>query len=351
MILAINPGSTSTKIGVFKNEQKIFEEIIRHDVEILNHFETTFDQLEFRTNAIKESLNKHGIDISNLIAIACRGGLTPRVEGGTYLVTSELCEYLKDTPHQHPSNLAAVIGKSIADFCEINAYFVDGIMTYEIDEICSYSGHKELMLRSGCHALNQKAVARDYAKAQQMRYEDINIIVAHMGGGITVGAHKNGRIIDVNDGIDEGPFTPERTGSLPVRQLVDLCFSQKYTHEEMKKFIQGQGGLVSYLGHSDVKRAVEESETDPYVKKVLDAMILQIAGEIGKRAVTLNGDVKAIILTGGLAYSEYITSEISKRVQFIASTVIYPGEKELEALVAGVNRILNEEDEVRIVKF
>ncbi len=350
-ILTINPGSTSTKIGCFDEEQLVFEEVLRHDVAELQKFPTVPSQFEFRKEAIINALAKNNIELSSLTAIACRGGVTKPITSGTYIVTDAVCEFQRTTPYQHPANLASIIGKNIANELGIEAYFVDSPMTYEILPICSYSGHSAMRRFSRGHALNQKATAREYAKKINKSYNELNLIVAHMGGGISVAAHQDGLMIDVNDAGEEGPFSPERTGELPVRQVIDACFSGKYTHEDMKKFIQGDGGLVSYLGHSDVKKAVEDSETDPKAKEVIDAMILQIAQEIGKRAVTLNGKVDQIILTGGIAYSEYITSEITKRVKFIADVALYPGELELEALAKGVLRVLRNEEEAKTINM
>ncbi|WP_042349626.1 butyrate kinase [Bacillus massiliigorillae] len=350
-ILAINPGSTSTKIGVFEDHTQLFEKVLRHSTEELAKYERVADQFEFRKAEILKALDENNIIIHSLSAVACRGGVTKPITGGTYLVTDEVCEFQRTTPYEHPANLAAIIGKRIADEVGINAYFVDSPMTYELNELASFSGHKEIKRPGRFHALNQKAIARQFAKDQGKKYDELNVIVCHLGGGISVGAHEKGLVVDVNDAGEEGAFTPERTGSLPVRHVIDLCFSGKYTHSEMKKFIQGNGGLNSYLGMNDCREIENRASYDPEARKVLEAMSYQVAKEIGANATVLNGQVDAIILTGGIAYSEMITNFIKERVSFIADVYIYPGEKELEALAEGAIRVLTNEETPKIVEL
>lgn len=350
-ILSINPGSTSTKIGIFDDNNKLLEKVIRHSTEELTRYAKVADQFEFRRSEITQALDENEITLESLTAIACRGGLTKPISGGTYLVTDEVCEMQRTSPYQHPANLACIIGKDMADQLGIKAYFVDSPMTYEMQDLAEFSGHKEIKRLGRFHALNQKAIARKYASDCGKRYEDINIIVCHMGGGISVGAHSKGLVIDVNDAVDEGPFTPERTGSLPPRLLVDLCFSGKYNHGEMKKFIQGNGGLNSYLDMNDAKAIEEKSHNDEEARLVLEAMAYQISKEITSLGAVLKGDIDGIILTGGIAYSKRITNWIRERVSHLAEVHVYPGEKELEALAEGVLRVLNNEEEPKLLDF
>lgn len=350
-VLAINPGSTSTKIGFFEDQEKIFEKVLRHSTEELAQYDRVAEQYDFRLTEILKALKENNVSIHELSAVACRGGVTKPITGGTYLVTDEVCEFQRTTPYEHPANLAAIIGKKIADEVGIKAYFVDSPMTYEMSELASFAGHKEMKRLGRFHALNHKAIARQFAKDQGKNYNELNLIVCHMGGGISIGAHEKGLVVDVTDAGEEGPFTPERTGYLPTRQVIDLCFSGKYTHGEMKKFIQGNGGLNSYLGMNDCKEIEEKAKIDLETRKVLEAMAYQIAKEIGASAAVLKGQVDAIILTGGIAYSERITDFIKERVSFLADVHIYPGEKELEALVEGTIRALTGEEEAKIVKL
>lgn len=350
LILAINPGSTSTKIGVFQNEEEIFQSVLRHSEKELSVFKDLMDQYEFRKEKITSALLENNIQLESLDAIACRGGFTNiRLEGGTYLVSDRMCQEARMSTIQHPSSLAAMIGKDLADEIGINAYVTDSPRIYEISELAKISGHKDIELPAMFHALNSKAIARQYAKDIGSRYEDIKVIVCHMGGGITISCHYKGKTIDATDGTNSGPMTPERSGSLPVRTLVDMCFSGNYSHDEMKQMIQGKGGVFSYLNTTDI-RDVEDmvDKGNQEAKLILDAMIYQIAKEIGAMATVLNGQVDSILLTGGIAYSDYIVSEIIKRCKYICAIKVYPGEKELEALVSGVVRIKNNIEQVKL---
>lgn len=349
-ILAINPGSTSTKIGVFKRNEKLFEQVLRHSNEQLDKYQNVIEQYAFRKDDILAFLQENNVDLKDLEAIACRGGITKPIKGGTYLVNDAVCEMQRNSPLQHPSSLAAIIGKELADELEIKAYFVDSPMTYEMEEIASYSGHKEIKRPGRFHALNQKAIARKYAEDIGRSYEDLRLVVCHMGGGFSIAAHREGLAVDVVDALEEGPFTPERAGALPTRQLIDLCFSGKYTHGEMKKFIQGEGGLNSYLGINDCKEVADKSEEIKEYQEVLEAMCYQVAKEIGSMATVLSGKVDAIILTGGIAYSKKVCDLIKARVTYISEVIVYQGERELEALAEGVVRVLEEKEEAQEFK-
>lgn len=347
-VLAINPGSTSTKIGVYDDREKVFEKVLRHSTEELDKFNSVMDQYEYRKEEITKALNENNISMDTLSAIACRGGaIECKLIGGTYLVTDKVCQVHRESKLQHPSTLAVIIGKNIADELGINAYFTDSPSTYEMSKVASVSGHKDIERAGKFHALNQKAVARQYAKDTGRKYEELNLVVCHMGGGCSVGAHKEGMVVDVTDALSEGPFSPERTGALPVHAVVDMCFSGKYTYAEMKKQIQGQGGLNSYLGMNDVKLIGEQAEHNAEAKFILEAMAYQVSKEIGAMATVLKGNIDAIILTGGIAYSKLITEYIKESVSYLAPIHIYAGEQELEALVEGTLRILNDEEQVK----
>ncbi|HCW03930.1 MAG TPA: butyrate kinase [Clostridium sp.] len=352
-LLIINPGSTSTKIGVYEDENPIFVETLRHATEEIEKYNSVVDQFEFRKETILQVLKEKEFDLKTLDAIVGRGGLLKPIEGGTYIVNENMLADLKtDVRGQHASNLGALIANEIAKDLNIPAYIVDPIVVDELDEIARISGIPEIERTSIFHALNQKAVAKRYAKENGKKYEEVNVIVAHMGGGVSVGAHKKGRIVDVNNALDgEGPFSPERSGGVPVGELVRLCYSGKYTLEEMKKKITGKGGLVAYLGTNnavEVENAALAGE--PKAKLMYDAMAYQTAKEIAACAAVLCGKVDAIILTGGIAYGKPMVDAIKERVSFIAPLVVYPGEDELLALAEGAIRVLDGEEEAKIYK-
>ena len=314
-LLIINPGSTSTKIGVYEDENPIFVETLRHATEEIEKYNSVVDQFEFRKETILQVLKEKEFDLKTLDAIVGRGGLLKPIEGGTYIVNENMLADLKtDVRGQHASNLGALIANEIAKDLNIPAYIVDPIVVDELDEIARISGIPEIERTSIFHALNQKAVAKRYAKENGKKYEEVNVIVAHMGGGVSVGAHKKGRIVDVNNALDgEGPFSPERSGGVPVGELVRLCYSGKYTLEEMKKKITGKGGLVAYLGTNnavEVENAALAGE--PKAKLMYDAMAYQTAKEIAACAAVLAVD--AIILTGGIAYGKPMVDAIKERV-------------------------------------
>lgn len=352
-LLIINPGSTSTKIGVFEDENLILEETLRHSAEEIGRYATIYDQFEFRKEVILNVLKEKGFDINTLNGVVGRGGLLKPIEGGTYAVNDAMLEDLKvGVQGQHASNLGGIIANEIGKSLNVPAFIVDPVVVDELQEVARISGMPEVARKSIFHALNQKAVARRYAKENNKSYEDVNVIVGHMGGGASVGAHKNGRIIDVNNALDgEGPFSPERTGGVPIGDLARLCFSGKFTLEEIIKKINGKGGAVAYLGTNDFREVEEKAAAgDEKYKLILDAFIYQMAKEIGKCAVVLEGNIDAIILTGGIAYSKYVTEEIEKKVKFMAPVVKYPGEDELLALAQGGLRVLNGEEKAKEYK-
>lgn len=350
-ILVINPGSTSTKIGVFEGGNQLMESSLSHSSEEIARYPSIIDQYDFRKEAILESLRKEGISISKLSAICGRGGLLRPIEGGTYSVNNTmLIDLKKGFSGQHASNLGGIIASEIASGLNIPAFIVDPVVVDELEPIARISGFSEIDRKSIFHALNQKAVARRYAKQVGKKYDTLRLIVAHMGGGITVGVHEFGKVVDVNNGLHgDGPFSPERAGTVPAGDLVELCYSGKYFRHEMMKKLVGQGGLVGYLGTNDAVRVEKQIEDgDEKAKLVYEAMAYQVAKEIGSAATVLQGKVDAIILTGGLAYGKGFVNDIAKRIDWISDIVVYAGEDELKALAEGALRVLTGEETAKI---
>ncbi len=350
-ILTINPGSTSTKIALFENEKQVFKKTIRHSAELIQSFSKVFDQYDFRFQEVLKTLKEANIKLESIEAFVGRGGMLAPLESGTYKVDENMIEYIKKAPRgEHASNLGCVIAKRLADQYNKPAFIVDPVAVDEMDDIARYTGMPEIKRQSLFHALNQKAVARKAAKKLQKLYESLNLIIAHLGGGISVGVHKKSRVIDVNNALDgDGPMSPERSGGLPVGPLYKMAFSGKYTLEEMKRKNYGKGGLVAYLGTNNGEEIAKRIQNgDKFAKQIVEVMCYQIAKEIGANATVLNGDVDAIILTGGLAYDKFIISEITKRVEFIAPILVFPGEDEMEALALGGLRVLQNKEQAKI---
>lgn len=350
-ILSINPGSTSTKIAVFQDEKQIMEKVLRHSSAELEKYEDIYSQKSFRKEVILEALKEADITVESLEVVVGRGGLLKPIEGGTYLVTDNMLKDLKKgVLGEHASNLGGAIAKEIADTIGKKAYIVDPVVVDELEEIARVSGFAEIERISIFHALNQKAVARRYCKENSVKYEEKNIVVAHLGGGISVGIHKKGRVIDVNNALDgDGPFSPERSGGVPVGQLVKMCFSGEYTADFIKKRIKGNGGIVGYLNTNDVRDVVKMiEEGDEKAKLILDAMCYQVAKEIGSVSTVVAGKVDAIILTGGISYSKLVVDKISNSVSFIAPVIVYPGEDEMSALALGGLRVARGEEVAKI---
>lgn len=349
-LLIINPGSTSTKIGVFEGQNMIFEETLRHSVEELAPYNKIYDQYEFRKNIILDALKENNINIKDLDGVVGRGGLLKPIEGGTYEVNDKMIEDLKvGVSGEHASNLGGILAHEIIKENGGRAFIVDPVVVDELDDVARVSGLKAIERRSIFHALNQKAVARRYAKSIDKNYEDLNLIVVHLGGGISVGAHEKGRVIDVANALDgEGPFSPERSGSLPVGDLVKLCYSNKYTIDQIKCMIKGKGGLVSYLNSNDAREVIEKiNNGDEYAKSIYYAMAYQVSKEIGALYSVLKGKIDGIILTGGIAYDKIFTGWIEERVSFMGKVIIYPGEDELTALAEGGLRVLRGEEKAK----
>jgi butyrate kinase len=350
-LLVVNPGSTTTKVSYFVNEDEKFHEIIKHNVEDLSRFNKSSDQDLYRMEIIIRVLRENNIDLSSIQAVVGRGGLLRPIQGGTYTVNDQM---IADLKHgylgDHPSNCGGLIAYAISKALGCHAYIVDPVVVDEFEPLARISGMPLISRRSVFHALNQKAIARDTALKIGKKYTEINVIIAHMGGGVTVGAHKKGRVIDVNNGLDgDGPFSPERSGSVPVGDLVKTAFSGDYTLSDMKKLINGHGGLIAYMGTHDL-RVVEDkvNKGDKDAELIYEAMAYQIAKEIGSCATVLKGDVQAISLTGGLAQSKPFTALIIERVDFIAPVHIFPGEQEMRALALGALRVLQGEEEAKI---
>lgn len=347
-ILIINPGSTSTKIGVYEDENQVFEETLRHPTEEIAKYASIIDQKDFRKEVILNVLKEKNFDINTLDVVVGRGGLLKPIPGGTYAVTDALLEDLKiGKQGQHASNLGGILAKEIGDAVNVPSYIVDPVVVDELEPVARYSGMPELPRRSIFHALNQKAVAKRYAKEIGKSYDELSLIVIHMGGGVSVGAHKNGKVVDVNNILDgEGAFSPERAGTVPVGDLIKLCYSGKYTEKEIYKKICGNGGFNGYIGTNDMRDLIKmKSEGNQEASNLIDAFHYQIAKDAGAMAAVLDGKVDQIICTGGIAYNEFTISELKKKLGFIADFTVYPGEDELLALAQGALRVMNGEEE------
>ena len=333
-ILAINPGSTSTKIAVYKNEDQLFTTSISHTPEELAGFKSVIDQFEWRKGLILKALADNNIDVNKLSAVVGRGGVISPIESGVYEVNDDLRHDLLNARMQHASNLGGLLARDIADSIGVKSYIADPVVVDEMMPYARISGVPELPRESIFHALNQKAVARLFAKESDKKYEDLNLVVCHMGGGCTVSAHRRGRVIDTTNALDGcGPISPERSGSLPPGPLIRLCFSGKYTEEELIKKVHGKGGLFAHLGTTSVPEVLDRIMAhDLHAMLILRAMCYSIAKEIGAMAVALKGEVDAILLTGGIAHSKRVTDFIADHVDFIAPIFVYPGENELRAL-------------------
>jgi len=351
-VLAINPGSTSTKIGVFVDLNPIFLKNIQHDPAELARFEKITDQFQYRKDIIAHQLNEGAVPESIVKAIVGRGGLLKPIESGVFEVNDRMKEDLRNSPMgEHASNLGGLIADAFAQQLEgVKAYIANPVVVDELDDIARISGNPHFVRVSIFHALNQKAVARSHAKFVMRNYEDMNIIVAHLGGGVTVGAHRKGRVVDVNNGLDgEGPFSPERSGTLPMGDLVRMCFAGKYSQKEIMKMIKGEGGLVGYLGTNsayDVEQMMVKG--DARAKLIYEAMAYQVAKEIGAMSTVLKGDVDVILITGGVAHSKWFVNQIIERVHKIAPVHVYPGEDEMKALAMNGMRVLRGETVAKI---
>ena len=349
-ILVINPGSTSTKIAVYEDETPLLVRNIRHTVEELSVYPRVMDQFEFRKNLVLQELEANGITF-RFDAIIGRGGLVKPIPGGIYEVNEAM---KRDTLHAmrtHACNLGGLIADELASCLPgCRAFIADPGVVDELDDVARISGSPLMPRITIWHALNQKAIARRFAKEQGTRYEELDLVICHLGGGISVAAHRHGRAVDANNALDgEGPFSPERAGTLPAGQLIDVCFSGQFTSDELKKRISGRAGLAAHLGTTDVQAIVKTiEEGDKHAELVLDAMIYNVAKAIAAACVVLYGKVDAILLTGGIAYSDYIISRLKERVAFLAPIHVYPGEGEMESLAFNALGALRNELPVKV---
>lgn len=333
-LVVINLGSTSTKIAYFEDAKIVYASSLPHPAEEIQSFANNWEQYDYRKNAILGFMEEHHINLSELDAFVSRGGHTEPVHSGVYRITPKMLEQSRSMKYgNHVSDLGVRLAYDLAPNKQ-NAFIVDSPCTDEYELLSRYSGLPEMPRVSRFHVLNQKASARLYCRERNLVYDDINLVVVHMGGGTSVAAHKKGRLVDGNNGLDgDGPFSTDRTGGLPVGALIDMCYSGQYTHAQMRRKIKGQGGLMAYVHDTDVKTIEQKALAgDEDCKNALDAMIYQTAQEVGKKAVALKGDVNAIILTGGIAYGKYVTDLMKEYVSFIAPVYVYPGEHEMESL-------------------
>jgi len=344
-ILSINPGSTSTKLAIYNDESVQFEHTIRHTIEDLASFETVFDQYAFREKIILSTLASEGINLQDFNAIVGRGGLMRPVESGTYEVCDAMIEDMK-TGREHASNLGAILAREISKTIpNCRAFIADPVVVDELQDVARISGLPQFPRRSVFHALNHKAIGRKYAKSIQSSYEKLNLVVVHLGGGISVAAHRKGKVIDTNQALDGfGSFSPERAGTIDAGALINMCFSGEFSKDEIHKLLVGKGGLVAHLGTNDTKEATERvNNGDKHAKLILEAMAYNVGKEIGAMIAALEGNVDAVILTGGIAYNLFIVNYIKNMIAPIANLVVYPGEDEMEALALAGLRILRGE--------
>jgi butyrate kinase len=346
-ILVINCGSTSTKIAIFENEKIIVNESIDHDPKDLSNFKKVADQFEYRKAKILDFLEKSGYSVEQIDAISCRGGLIGPVESGTYIIDLQMVEALRTSKVDHASNLSGLIGYSLAVENGIDAYITDPVSVDEMDDVARISGIPDLERKSYSHALNMKIVGRKAALELGKTYENSNLVIAHLGGGISIAAHRHGKMIDVNNANDEGPFSPERTGELPVGDIVNVSYSGKYTKDEIKKRYVGRGGLIAYLSTNDLRTALEMAEKDEKANIIVKAMAYQIAKGIGEMCTVLDGKVDAIVLTGGMAHSNKFVDMIRSYISKISLVLVIAGGYEMEALAMGTLRILEGREKVK----
>lgn len=349
-ILTINPGSTSTKIALFKDNELEFEQVLRHPAEELNQFSKLIDQYEYRKEKIINFLEEKNITLKDLDAISCRGGLIGPIPSGTYTINDSLFARLS-TDVVHASNLAGIIGYNLSKELGIPSYITDPVTVDEMAPIAKVTGIPGIERKSKFHALNQKAIARRAAKQLNRKYDESNFIVIHIGGGISIGAHEKGKVIDVNNVIDgDGPMAPTRAGSIPVEAVIDLCFSGKYTRTELKEYVSQRAGLTDYLGTSDVRDVQEMMEQgNEQAKMLYEAMAYQICKNVGAMATVLKGKIDAIVVTGGVAYSKQFIRLLKERIDFLGEVIVIPGEEEMLALAEGALRVLTGEEEAKTI--
>ncbi len=352
LLLVINPGSTSTKVAIFINDKLIQESVLKHDTTELNKFPTIIDQLDFRKNIILDFLKEHRYKVEDIDVFVGRGGMLKALkQGGTYLVTDEMLEDLRTCKYGcHASNLGALIAYDLAAPLNRSAYIVNPVSVDEISDIARVSGLKGIDRTSVYHVLNQKAIARRHAKALNKEYDELNLIICHLGGGVSVGLHMNGKVVDVNNALGgDGPFSPERCGTLPTYPLVDLCFSGKYTKDEIKKLLVGKGGLYSYLGTSnglEIDHRIKNGDEE--AKFYFEAMAYNVVKEIGSLYFVAGGKIDGIVITGGLAYNHHFIDYLKTYINPIKPITIYPGEDEMRALAEGTLYVLQKKERLQV---
>jgi butyrate kinase len=350
-ILTINPGSTSTKIAIYDDELLSYKKSIRHNTELINSFDRIFDQYQLREKAILDTLKEADISLESFDAIVGRGGMLKPIEGGTYKVNQNMIDYVQAAPRgEHASNLGCVLAKELADQIGVDAFIVDPVAVDEMEDIARFTGMPGIKRQSLFHALNQKAVSLKAATELKKNYNELNLIVTHLGGGISVGVHKKGKVIDVNNALDgDGPMSPERSGGVPIGPLYKMALSGDYNLKEIKRMNYGNGGMVAYLGTNDgfeIEKRINDG--DEFAKFILEVMCYQISKEIGSAATVLKGKVDAVVLTGGLAYDKMIIELIKERVSFIGNVLVFPGEDEMEALAFGGLRVLRGQEIAKV---
>lgn len=350
-ILAINPGSTSTKIAVFDGETSLFSKNISHDANQLKNFQEISDQFEYRKEMILQELEQAGQKLAAMDAFVGRGGGTTSVDGGVYAVNEKMLSDVRSGKYvKHPANLGCQLANEFAKEYGKPAFIVNPPDTDEFQDVARVTGLKGIYRESKIHALNQKEIGIRYARSKGKAYEELNLIICHIGGGVSVTAHRQGKMIDSNDiAQGDGPMAPTRCGQLPVKDVIDLCFSGLYTERELREKVTKSGGLVDHLGTSDAREVCAMIERgDGYAKMVYDSMIYQIGKAAGSMAAALNGKAEAIILTGGISHDPYVAEQLTKMIAFIAPVVIMPGEFEMEALAAGACRVLEGQEEAKV---
>lgn len=349
-ILAINPGSTSTKVALFKNNEKLFSKNISHDVQELRKYTAPNDQFAFRKESILNTVKEFGFSFEEIDAFSGRGGSIHPCEGGTYYVTEKMLEDVRTSPIKHPASLGGQLAYSFAKEYGAKAFIVNAPDTDEFSELARITGLKGIYRESRLHALNQKEIGIRYGQSMNKKYEEMNLIICHIGGGLSVTAHHRGKMVESNDIINgDGPMAPTRCGEMPVKDVINLCFSGKYGKKEVLELTTRSGGWMSHLGTADAQEVKNRIDFgDKYAKLIYDATIYQTAKEVGSCAAVLKGDLEAIILTGGIAHDEYFVNEITKYISFLAPVVVMAGEFEMEALAAGALRVLMGEEESKI---
>ncbi|MBO7204335.1 MAG: butyrate kinase [Bacteroidales bacterium] len=349
-ILAINPGSTSTKISLYNGAEEVFTKTLRHSSEEIGGFDKVIDQFKFRETTIVAALEESGVKLEDLAAVVGRGGLLRPISSGVYAVNEEMVEDLKSAKYgEHASNLGGIIALEISKRVGCPAYIADPVVVDEMCDVARVGGHPMFPRLSIFHALNHKAIAKLYAKEIGRDYNDLNLVVAHLGGGCSIAAHSKGKVVDVNNALmGDGPFSPERTGGISAMQLAKVCFSGEYTHEEIKKIISGKGGIVAHLGTNSFKDVDDMvAAGDPKATLISDAFVYNVAKAIGGMAAALSGNVDGIVVTGGIAYGKLIMQQLTDMVKFIAPVKIYPGEDEMGALAKNAFAVIEGKEEVK----